>query len=357
MDIAIIGAGLAGLSCAHELEKYGISPVIYERNSFIGEPHLHVSAILEIIHRPIKDSVKYFKKDFGIDIQPLNTLNRVIHNSPNKVTEIKGNLGYFFSRSKEPNDVKNQMYSKLRNTRVLFNEYGDYQLLSEKYDYLIIANGNIDFTNELGCWKQWLNTYVRGAIVLGDFDPNTLIVWLNKDYCKNGYAYLTPFDNKRASMIIIVTDVDEREVDRYWELFLYTENIKYTIIEEFKLHHSSGYVYPHRIGNMFLAGDAGGVIDPFPGFGQMSSITMGVMAARAIVEGKDYKELTKSIFKRNMQLHEFKRLFDITGNAGFDVLMASIGLPGIRHVLYYTPLNVIKLGSYVLKLIPKKIED
>ncbi len=59
MKVAIIGAGLAGLSCAHELEKYGVRPVIYEKNSYIGEQISHVSAILEIINRPIKDVVKY----------------------------------------------------------------------------------------------------------------------------------------------------------------------------------------------------------------------------------------------------------------------------------------------------------
>jgi len=36
MRVAIIGAGLAGLSCAHELERYGVSPVIFEKNSYIG---------------------------------------------------------------------------------------------------------------------------------------------------------------------------------------------------------------------------------------------------------------------------------------------------------------------------------
>jgi thioredoxin reductase len=31
LNVAIIGAGVAGLSCAFELEKYGITPVIFKK--------------------------------------------------------------------------------------------------------------------------------------------------------------------------------------------------------------------------------------------------------------------------------------------------------------------------------------
>ncbi len=37
LKVAIIGAGTSGLSCAIELERHGIYPEIFERNSFIGE--------------------------------------------------------------------------------------------------------------------------------------------------------------------------------------------------------------------------------------------------------------------------------------------------------------------------------
>jgi len=354
MKVAIIGAGLAGLSCAHELELHGIYPDIYERNTFIGEQHQHVTAILEVVDRPIKDAVKYFKNRCNLDIKPLNTINSILHYSPNKVTEIKGNLGYFFERGKTEGTVKNQLYSMLRHSNVYLGEYADFQDLSKKYDYVVIASGTSDFTRELGCWYEWINTYVKGAIVLGDFNPNQLVVWLNKDYCKNGYTYLMPFDTKRACIAQVVREVDEREVDRFWELFIDTENIKYKIIEEFKLNHKSGYVYPHKVGNIYLAGDAGGVIEPFLGFGQLAAITMGVLAARSIAKGKDYEKLVKPIVKHNLRLHEFRKVFNMCNNTSYDVLVSALNLPVLKHLIYYTPINVVRIGSMLAKMVPKQ---
>jgi digeranylgeranylglycerophospholipid reductase len=36
MKVALIGGGLSGLSCAHELPRNRITPTIVERKSYIG---------------------------------------------------------------------------------------------------------------------------------------------------------------------------------------------------------------------------------------------------------------------------------------------------------------------------------
>ena len=354
MNVAIIGGGLAGLSCAHELERYGIQPTIFEVNSFIGEQYPHVGAALEIATRSIGDPIKYFKSQLNLNLKPINTVNSIIHHSPTKTTVIKGKLGYFFNRSKECDDLKVQIHSMLKKPNILFNTYGDYEPLSQKFDYVIIANGQSNFSKELGCWTEWVNTFVRGAVVLGDFDPNAIIIWLNKEYCKNGYAYLTPFDKKRASLILVVTDVSKSEVDHYWELFLYSENIKCPLVEEFKLNHQSGRVYPHKVDNILLTGNAGGVIDPFLGFGVLGSVVTGVMAARSIILNKPYDKLIEGILKTNLQLYEFRKALNSVNNDAYDKIVSSIGLPGVRQLIYKSPINIIKYGSYVLKAMPKK---
>ncbi|MGE5632726.1 MAG: FAD-dependent oxidoreductase [Caulobacteraceae bacterium] len=354
MKVAIIGAGLAGLYCAHELERLGVKPVIFEKNSFIGEQINHVAAVLNISHRPVPDIIKFLKKDLNIDIHPLRTINVLEHIAPNKRTTIRGFYGYFFKYSKDADSIKLQIYDKLKHTKVYLSEVGDYETLSKEFDYVVVANGNSSYAEELGLWQEWLKTYVRGAVILGDFDPNRLVMWVNKDYFKDGYAYMAPFDKERAAIVIITTDVNEKEIDRYWELFLYGENIKNPIVEEFTLEHKSGYVYPHVLGNLIFIGNAGGGIEPFLGFGSLNAATMAAAAARTIVLGLDFEKQIKKIMDRNLQMRQVRKMFNKLDNPTYDMVVTGVGLPGVRQLLYSTNFNIGKYGALASKLILRK---
>jgi len=342
VKVAIIGGGLAGLSCACELERHGISPVIFHRNGYIGDQFSHVAALLEIQHRPIKDAIKYIKKNFNISITPVNTVNTLTHYSPHRKTVIKGNFGFFIKRGRDEDSLPMQLFSQLKTSKINFNTYGDIDPLAKEFDYVVVANGNTVFSNQLGCWFPTIRTYIRGAVLLGDFDPTNLVMWINKDYCKNGYAYLTPFNDKKASLVLVVSDVNEKEADHYWKVFLDYENINYTILDEFKQAHDTGFTYPHKVDNIYFAGNAGGAIDPFLGFGQLNSIEMGVMAARSIANGEDYEKLLKRVTKHNYQLYQMRKAFNSASNDAYDFILASIGFPGIRQILYNTRFDIIK---------------
>ena len=176
-------------------------------------------------------------------------------------------------------------------------------------------------------------------------------MWLNKDYCKDGYAYLTPFSRERASLVLVVTDVEEKEVDNYWSLFLNAENIKYEIIETFKLPHNAGYVYPPALGKFIFVGNAAGGFEPFLGFGLLHGIIMGISAARTIATGKSYEKQIKSVISENIRMRYIRKTFNTLTNRGYDNIVSLIGMPGIKQVLYDSRINIVKAGAFLSRFL------
>ena len=64
MNVAIIGAGVSGLSCAFELEKYGITPTIFEKRSQVGEASGYAGIWINLLARNNKDPVKYLMDEY-----------------------------------------------------------------------------------------------------------------------------------------------------------------------------------------------------------------------------------------------------------------------------------------------------
>lgn len=351
MKVAIIGAGIAGLSCAFQFEKYkNISVDLYEANSYIGDNHNHVTAIMRIFHKSHGDSMKYFRDKLGLEIEPLHKLNRVIHFSPNNKKVINGDLGYFLSRGRMHNSVKNQIYRQLDRTNVIFNTCADYRELQQKYDYVILANGDINYTNELGCYQEWISPLIVGATVYGDFRKDTLKVWFNRKYCHKGYVYLTPFNENKAFIGLVVTDIKKHEAYRYFKLFLAMENIENVVDEEFIIKHKTGFVYPHNFDNLYFVGSAAGGIDPFLGFGQMNAFITGAKAAKSIALEKNYENLIKNQVDLNLDLYELRNMFNHIYNHDYNKLLNIITFPGIHSLLYKSNIDFIKYGCDFLRL-------
>ncbi|WP_026486339.1 NAD(P)/FAD-dependent oxidoreductase [Caldanaerobius polysaccharolyticus] len=349
MKVAIVGAGISGLVCAYQLESYGIKPVIFEAQSSVGSGYSHVGAVLQVITRPTVNPIMYEKVKFDIPVQPTAVLNRIVMNGPTARSVIKGNdLGWLFIRGPEENSLENKLY-RLIKSNVNFNtKIDDLEPLKKEFDYVVVATGNNYFAKQYGCWQDLMETWLKGAIVVGEFDPNTLVMWMNAAYAKSGYAYLAPYDSRRAIVAMMVPYISRDELEERWQLFLNMENITHEKIEGFLMQHSSGNVYPHVVENVYFIGSAGGVLEPFLGFGQYHAILTGCIAAKCIVEEKDYEKELLYIKSEFNKMFVFRKALDRMTNRGYDFIIKFLGFPGLNKLIYGTGINAVRYLSWLV---------
>lgn len=353
MSVAIIGAGVSGLSCAYTLERLGISYDVYERNHTIGSLYSFGGLILQIIHRPYKDPLNFIAKELGIFIEPLSEIKKIIIKSPKREISIEGKkLGYIVKRGQEQESIENQLAKKI-NSKINFNINADYRELSNDYDYVIVATGNSMIAKQLTEVKNIVSAKIKGGIALGDFEPHTVYLWLNTMYARSGFGYLIPLSKNKASIILVATYTQKEEVENLWHTFLYQEKLNYEIIETFETELDINITDRHQIDNIYLVGNAGGFLEPSLGFGILNALESAVYAVESIKYREDYEKKIKKITDRVYKLIDFRKMIDNMKNEDFDRIVKVIGNPIVQRVMYKSNLNVIKYLHFIMKITNK----
>lgn len=348
MKIAIIGAGLAGLSCARELIKNKITPTIFEKKSYIGKDCLFPSITLRLLDRTYRTSAKYLKQKYNLNLKPLSLLRKITMISPQKKTVVRGKLGYMYLRGELENSLELQLAEGL-DTDILFDNFINIDDIKNHFDYIIVATGNEFISKELGVWTTTLNAHARVATVLGDFKIDSTTVWVDNDYSKSCYGFLSPISKKDAKLLLSVDNITAHEIEHYWNNFLNKENLPYTIIETKDLEFSIGTTSTAKIDNVYLVGNSAGLIDDFLGFGTISAIESGILVAHSIIKGLDYDKLLKPIKDHVNKLHEFRKSLNTFDNKDFNKLISFLGFPIIKQFIYNNPLSKGKNFSFLAK--------
>lgn len=346
MKVAILGAGLSGLSCAKHLEDNNIEPVIFERRERVGERFPNMESVMQLIHRPMKDPVIYINKKYNINLIPSGIVHTLEIYSPNNKATFTGyNIGYTSIRGHDERSWERQLASQV-NAKIHFNSTATWQELEKDFDWVIIATGDPTISRELKVWSTDVEAFLKGCIVKGKFNLGVSKIWLNTRLSKKCMVYFAPFDENEACYCTVAIPSSPEELDTLWSRTIEELNFEPIPHTEFKFEeYKMGRVLTKQIGKKLLIGAAGGFVLPFMGFGQIPSILSGVYAAESIITGKDYNKLT-SWFNRSytdeLVLRKYVNQLD---NKGLDRLVSFLNMPVINNLAANTNLPVISMAA------------
>lgn len=355
-----MGAGLSGLTCAIMLEKYGISPTIFEKRNKVGDRFVNAEALLHVLNRPINDEIAYLAESYGIYLQPLSNIRKVNVFSENKNAIIEGHLGFINTRGRESESFENQLLKQVK-SKIIFNSKYTYDELLKNFTHVVMATGDGAYTTKIQDYEVDLTVTLKGATVEGNFNRYSVGMWLNNSFAPQGYGYLLPYSEKEASITIGFPDYpdnQEKDLNVLWEKFYQrvckdlNQNIKITDRFEITRYIIGISKYP-RLGNTFFIGNCFGSIMPAFGFGQLPAILTGIYAAQDLAGKESYLNLVKPLQESYKNALVLRRILEQLDNNQLDKVISLLNTKIAQRILNSKKYDPLKVTTYFLQPLTK----
>jgi flavin-dependent dehydrogenase len=356
MKVAIMGAGLSGLSCGLILERQGVDVTIFESRRQVGDRFVNGEILLSILERPVYDCMAYLAENHGIFLHPVSNISKLILYGETEKAVITGFLGFTNIRGRHEDSFERQLERQVK-SEIIYNSDYTYNQLMKEFTHVVMATGDGEYAIKLGNYRKDLSVTLKGATVEGNFESGTVIAWLNNDFAPKGYAYLIPFSDKEAHIVIAYPDYPEnkeKDIDGLWEKFHKEAcnklNQSLRVTDRFEIsNYIIGTCQRGRIGNTLFTGNCFGSIMPFLGFGQWMAILTGIYAAQDLCGIGTYEKLVKSLHKGYDNSLVLRRGMEKADNPKLDLIVRALSgrlgdkLFNSRH---HDPL---RLASYLLR--------
>lgn len=353
MKVAIIGAGLSGLSCALELERHGIKPDIFEKKDYIGEECDMTAVRLHIFETRLGNALNYMKKQYKLVLRPYDIVRNITMKSQSREVEINGKLGYMFLRGNKPEAIESQIVSRL-NSRIYFNKMVWPSDLADDYQYIVVANGNPNVPEDMDLWIPVIKGFARLGTLAGNVVPSSLKIWFNTSYSRNCFCALAPGKGTTSMLMMVADGISHNELEHYWIELVENELQDMRVLETRDKEFDVGRTKLLEYGKLLFTGNAGGFLESFVGFGIFEAIESGFMAARSIALGLSYARQAARLLRHRDIISSFRKLVATFNNDDYDRLLALISLPVIKQLIYKNPLFRSEMLSPIARLASKK---
>lgn len=356
MKVAVMGAGLSGLSCAITLEKFGISPTIFEKRSRVGDRFVNGEAILPALDRPINDAYAYLSENHGIFLQPIANVSKMEFYSQNSHGVIDDHIGFTNIRGRDEESFESQLSRQVK-SRIIFNSDFTYEQLLQDFTHVVMATGDAAYAIKVENFESDLTVTLTGATVEGDFNPHHVSIWLDNNIAPMGYGFLIPYSEKEASITIGYPDYSENQfincaspLDTFFDRVCRDINQKLRITDTFSVtRYIIGLCKHPRLGNTFFTGNCFGAMMPAFGFGQLESILTGIYAAHDLAGKGKYEDLVSPLIQSYHQSLVIRRAMEKLNNHKLDILVSILNTRIANQIITNRRYNPLKIASYLLR--------
>ena len=310
--IRIAGAGPSGLAAAIALARAGRAVEVHEAKRDVGTRFIGDLQIIEGASEtePVPDFLDRLGIERNFYFRAANWATFYDHRSVGRVIRSAEPYGWFIHRGAEEGTLDRGLLAQAQGAgaKVIFNS----RLSPDQADIVATGPASPDGLAKEMTWK------VADADELVD-------VYFNHKLAPGGYSYLFILDGIATFGCAIVADF--KQIDSYFD---------HSLASAQRLHHfdvpadaRTGYSYmnfhPKRQatanGTRFV-GEAAGFQDYLFGLGIRYALTSGALAARSILEERDFDELWKAELGPKQETSLVNRfLYESGGNFGLSMFV------------------------------------
>jgi flavin-dependent dehydrogenase len=310
-SVRIAGAGPSGLAAAIVLARAGRAVEVHEAKKDVGTRFIGDLQIIEGASE--REPVPAFLDRIGIErnfyFRPATWATFYDHRNAARTIRSDQPYGYFIRRGAEESTLDRGLLAQARNlgVHVIFNS----RLAADDADIVATGPASPDGLAREMTWKT--------------NDPERIDVYFNHLLSPGGYSYLFILDGIATFGCAIVADF--KKIDEYFEHSLAAAQRlhAFAIPDETR----TGYSYMNfhlkqqaTKGNARFVGEAAGFQDYLFGLGIRYALTSGWLAARSILEERDFDELWMRELGPKQETSLVNRfLYEAGGNTGLSMFV------------------------------------
>jgi len=311
--IRIAGAGPSGLAAAIALARAGRAVEVHEAKADVGKRFIGDLQIIEAASEaePVPDFLDRIGVERNFYFRPAHSATFYDHRHTARVIRSDEPYGWFIRRGAEDGTLDRGLLAQARalGVNVVFN--------SRLEGADIVATGPAA-PDGLAREMTWRSS-----------DPERIDVFFDHKLSPGGYSYLFILDGYATFGCAIVADF--KRIDEYFEHSLIAAKKVHAF--EVPAETRTGYSYmnfhlkQHATSNgSRFVGEAAGFQDYLFGLGIRYALTSGHLAARSIIEGRDFDELWTHELRAKQETSLVNRfLYESGGNFGLSMFVRRAG--------------------------------